>query len=397
MALVDFLHEEQLNAVDVFDAEKRAAMITLLVITLGLLGCAFLGMLIVARSIRRPIAGIADAMTAITKQNLSVEIPNIRSNDELSKLADAAHAFKDATASAAYLREREQKDAKVAREHQAALEQRIALFRTEVKDAIEFVMKDLNALNDKSSELTQLSNQAIDRTGLVEKETVAATQRVQSVSSAAQEMSSSIDEIDRKTNQAATVSHDVLGRTNMASDKMHGLKSTAGEIERVVELIKAIASQTNLLALNATIEAARAGDAGKGFAVVAGEVKALSEQTAKAVDEIQKQISGIKEATGQVDVSVKEISDLSSRSDEFTTGIASAVRQQTSATLSINSEADEALNRVQAMANDIAELAAATRATQEIAQDTDTTAERLKQTSTRLQNRIDMFLKDVAS
>ena len=65
----------------------------------------------------------------------------------------------------------------------------------------------------------------------------------------------------------------------------------AARIGAVVRLIGDIASQTNLLALNATIEAARAGEAGKGFAVVASEVKTLASQTARATEDIGRQIA----------------------------------------------------------------------------------------------------------
>jgi len=68
------------------------------------------------------------------------------------------------------------------------------------------------------------------------------------------------------------------------------------EIKDVIKVIASLSEQTNLLALNATIEAARAGEAGKGFAVVASEVKSLSNETAKAAEEI-----GIKIAKIQVD------------------------------------------------------------------------------------------------
>ncbi|MCK5934113.1 MAG: HAMP domain-containing protein [Fulvimarina manganoxydans] len=80
-----------------------------------------------------------------------------------------------------------------------------------------------------------------------------------------------------------------------AIDAMRGIATSSEKIEAIVGVINEISFQTNLLALNAGVEAARAGEAGKGFAVVAQEVRALSQRSASAAEEIRQLITASSE------------------------------------------------------------------------------------------------------
>src|SRR5262249_35719120 len=124
-----------------------------------------------------------------------------------------------------------------------------------------------------------------------------ASDNVRDIASAAEELASSVTEVNRQVSQSQVVAEKAVGETERTNAEIKALDEAARRIGDVVKLITAIAEQTNLLALNATIEAARAGDAGRGFAVVASEVKALAGQTAKATEEISAQIDGMQQAT----------------------------------------------------------------------------------------------------
>ncbi|MEJ5912999.1 methyl-accepting chemotaxis protein [Pseudokineococcus sp. 1T1Z-3] len=97
--------------------------------------------------------------------------------------------------------------------------------------------------------------------------------------------------------EVAACSREAAEQAEAARSTMAELVSSSDHIREVVALIDGIASQTRLLALNATIEAARAGAAGNGFAVVAAEVKDLADQTARATEQVTKQVHDVQAAT----------------------------------------------------------------------------------------------------
>jgi len=74
---------------------------------------------------------------------------------------------------------------------------------------------------------------------------------------------------------------------NQTTKAMNEIDAEVTSINDAITIIDQIAFQTNILSLNAAVEAATAGEAGKGFAVVAQEVRNLAARSAEAANEIK--------------------------------------------------------------------------------------------------------------
>lgn len=98
------------------------------------------------------------------------------------------------------------------------------------------------------------------------------------------------------------------------SGKLAVINEKTGAIGGVVVTITKVADQTNLLSLNAAIEAEKAGEYGQGFAVVAREIRRLADQTAVATLDIERMVKDMRTSVAAGVMEMDKFSDEVGRS-----------------------------------------------------------------------------------
>ncbi|MCQ4310876.1 methyl-accepting chemotaxis protein [Pseudomonas stutzeri] len=203
-------------------------------------------------------------------------------------------------------------------------------------------------------------------------------QQTEQAASASHQISATVSEIARRTNEVGTASQSACNSAQVGSQiigssvdnirRLSGLIRTTHEqvvsltqsgkqVNSIIGVINGLAEQTNLLALNAAIEAARAGEAGRGFSVVADEVRSLAQKTVAATTDIAAIVSELDRQTRKMDELIGSGLSLAQQSETDAGEVAGAIGDITQSVETLTAEMSQvvvAVEEISATTDDIA-------------------------------------------
>ncbi|SDT98649.1 methyl-accepting chemotaxis protein [Halopseudomonas salegens] len=364
--------------IDDMQAKFRTEMINTLIKVLLITLFMAIIVIIVARSIARPLKLVVHAMHDIAsgEGDLTRKLDE-RGNDELSELSKHFNLF------SYNLRNLVSQLGDSARQLIAAGEQLDGISSNSLRDMT------------RQSERMELMATAINEI------TYGVQDVAQNASSAAEEVSKANEGAEEGRRQVDLTIEEInhlSTSVKTAVAQMETLTADADEITSVLDVIRNIAEQTNLLALNAAIEAARAGEMGRGFAVVADEVRNLAQRSQQSTEEIhsiitklqtntQNVVSVINESSRYSELSVQQVN----HAGEALGQIAASMQQLVALNASIASATTQQSTVVEDVNKNVVEAAELARETTDGAQQTAQASQHLTELGKQINSLVNRF------
>lgn len=351
------------------------------------------------RRISQPVMVLASYLNRLSQGDKAFLVSGLERQDEIGELSRAVQASKESALKAemASLQQRRHHEPETPEPpaRNDKLEELVNVFDGRSS-------RSLLTVSTAAKQMSVAAAAMVDVAGKTSRtsETVAGSiermfGNVKAVASAAEQLSTAINDISSQVSRSAEISREAVDKTQGADVTIQKLSHATQKIGDVVNLISDIADQINLLALNATIESARAGEAGKGFAVVASEVKNLASETTRATEDIGAQIAEIQNVAGEVVQVITEIRGTISEMRGISTTIASAVEQQGAATKDIARHIQTAAEGVSHVSGNIGEVHRKSLETDKAASQVLEVANLFSRQSEALKEQVEGFVKRI--
>jgi len=385
-------------SVEVSEAQiGLGSSITIALAVVSVVVSVLIGWLYIGRSLVARVVALNSTMRRLSDGDLTATVSVSGHQDEIGRMAATVVVFRENMLRAEQLTAERATEQAVKEKRSERLDGLTHGFEDRVGGLVGLVASAADQLQTTARSMTGTAGETSQQAANVAAAAEEASVNVQTVASAAEELAASIGEISRQVAQSAKVAGKAVEDAKRTDVVVRDLADAAQKIGEVVGLISNIAGQTNLLALNATIEAARAGDAGKGFAVVASEVKSLATQTAKATEDIGRQIAQIQGSTAEAVASIQGIGATIGEVSEIAAAIAAAVEEQGAATQEIARNVQQASAGTLAVTTNIAGVGEGANNTGAAATEVLEAAGALTRQAEELHGAVSLFIREVKS
>lgn len=264
----------------------------------GVTSAFLLVVLAIAHGISRRVRALAGTAEQISRGDLSIAAPATGS-DELGMLG---RSFNTMT-------ERLREIIETERAGRERLENVLAMIAETVNNLSSASAEILAATTEQVAGMQQQSSAVAETITTVDEVLQTANQaaeRAKAVAASARYATEASEAGRRAVDDTISIMDEAREQTELIAEKILNLAEQAQAIGEIIATVNDIAEQTNMLALNAAIEASRAGEYGKGFSVVAGEIKALADQSKRAMLQIRQILGDIQHATNKAVITTED-------------------------------------------------------------------------------------------
>src|SRR6185312_9404264 len=181
------------------------------------------GVVIIARSIARPLSVITATIKHVAEGAEGVEVPHTGRGDEIGALARAIKIFQEAMERNRDLNFQVLEDSEAREERTRHIEASVDAFREAIGGVLRAVTDNATSMRGTAQTIASVSSDASGRAVAASGATEQASSNVSAVASAAEELSASVEEIGRQVRQSASAVEQAGKRTERSIAEIEGL------------------------------------------------------------------------------------------------------------------------------------------------------------------------------